>query len=63
MRRLQHVADVRVQPQLASLPRVAPVNKNLSLRRLIEPADEIHQRRFARAGLADNGNARALRHF
>ena len=63
VRRLEHIADVRVEPELAALPRVAPVDEHLPLRRLIEPADEIHERGFARAGLADDGDIRSLRHF
>ena len=63
MRRLQHVADVRVEPQLASLPRVASVNEHLPARRLVEPADEVHKRRFARAGLADDGDPSPLRNL
>ena len=63
MRRLQHVADVRVEPQLASFPRIAPIDEHLPARRLVEPADEVHQRRFARAGLSDDGDSCPLRNL
>lgn len=61
MRRLQNVADVRMEPELAALARVAPVDEHLPLRRLEEPADKVHQRRFARAGLTHDGDVRPLR--
>ena len=61
MRRLQHVADVGVQPELAARARVAAVDEHAALRRLKEAADEVHERGFARAGLADDGDVRALR--
>ena len=41
--------------------RVAAVNENAALRRLKEAADEVDQRGFSRARLADNGDVRALR--
>ena len=44
MRRLQHVADVRVQPQLAALARVAAVDQDAALGRLKEAADKIDER-------------------
>ena len=61
VRRLQHVADVGVQPELAARTRVAAVDEHATLRRLKEAADEVHERGFARAGLADDGDVRALR--
>ena len=63
MRRLKDIADVGVQPELAAFAGVPPVNQHLTLRRLKEAADQIHQRRFARAGLADDGDVGALRHL
>jgi len=61
VRRLQHITDVRVQPELAAFPRVAAIDQNAAPRRLKEAADEIDQRGFSRARLADNGDVRALR--
>ena len=60
VRRLQHIADGRVQPELGALARVASVDQHLSLRRLVEPADQIDQRGFARARFADDGDRRSL---
>lgn len=53
MRRLKHIPDVRVQPELRTLPCIPSVDENASLRRLKEPADKVDKRRFARAGLSD----------
>ena len=63
MRRLQHIADRVMQPELGALPRVPSVDEHPPRRRLIEAANEICQRRFARAGLPHDGEIRAKGDF
>ena len=55
-RLLRHDADrgpQRLQPQL---PHVFAAHKDLSLRRVVKPRDEVRQRGFARAGAADDAD-------
>ena len=59
VRRLKDVAYRGVQPELRALACVAPVDEDAAGRRLIEAADEVHERGFARARLADDGDVRA----
>ena len=59
MRCLEDIADRAVQPELRALARVAPVDQYAALRRLVEAADEVCERGFARAGLAHDGHVRA----
>ena len=58
---LQHIADVGVQPQLAPLPVIHPVDEDLSPGGFKEPAGQIHQGALARTGLAHDGHRGALR--
>ena len=58
MRTLQHVADVGMEPELAALAVIAAVDQDFPLRRLKEAAGEVHKGRFARAGLAHEGDGR-----
>ena len=48
-----------MQPELTALAIVHAVNEYLALRWLEEAAGKVHQRGFARAGLADDGDGRA----
>ncbi len=59
MRGLQDIADGGVQPELAALAGVAPVDEQLAGRGLIEAADEVCQRRFPGAGFAYDGDVGA----
>ena len=59
VRILQHIADVRVQPQLAALAVVPAVDEDLAGGRLKKAAGEVHKRALARAGLADDGDGRS----
>ena len=52
MGRLQHIAQVRLQPELRPLPVVHPVDEDAPGRRLVKPAHEVHDRALARAGLS-----------
>ncbi len=63
VRRLQYVADVRMQPRHRPLAHVAPVDEDAPFGRLEKPTHEIDQRRFARARLAHYRDVGALRHF
>ena len=63
MRRLQHVAKMAVQPQLGSFPCISSVDKKHAFRRFIEAADQVDQRGFAGAGLADDRDIAAMRNF
>ena len=56
---LQHIADGRMQPQLRTFPGVPPVDEQLARGGLVEPADQIDQRGFARAGFAHDGDMAA----
>ena len=58
MRRLKHIADRAVQPELRALARVAAVDEHAARRRLVEAADEVGERRLACARLADDGDVR-----
>ena len=60
--RLQHIADVGVKPQLAALPVVLAVDEHPAAGGLKEPAAEVHQGGFARAGLPHNGHGGAGGH-
>ena len=59
VRRLQHIPDGGVQPQLGALPRVLPVDQNTPTGGFKEPANQVHQGGLARTGLADDGNIRS----
>ena len=59
MRRLKDVAYRGVQPELRALACVAPVDEDAAGRRLIEAADEVYERGFARACFADDGDVSA----
>ena len=61
VRALQHVADARVQPQLAPLPVVHAVYQYLPGRRLEKAAGQVHKRRFPRARLAHYRHRRPRR--
>ena len=57
---LEHIADVAVEPQLAALPVIHPVNEDLPLSGLKEPAGQVHQGALACAGLAHDGHGGPL---
>ena len=52
MRLLQHIAQMRLQPENAARPVIRAVDQYFALGRLVEPADEVHDRGFAAAGFA-----------
>src|SRR5699024_5536237 len=53
MRLLKHIAQMRLQPEDATLAVVDAVDENPALRRLVKPADEVDDGRLAAARLAD----------
>ena len=56
MRRLQYIPQACLQPKLAALAIIPPVDEHLSLRRLIEPANEVHDGALACTRFAHKGN-------
>ena len=59
VRLLEHVAEVRLQPELAALFIVHAVDQYLPLGGLVEAAQEVDDGGLARAGLADQGDGLA----
>ena len=60
MRRLEHIAEMRLQPELRSFSIILPVNENSTFRRLIESAHKVDDRALACAGLSDQRDRFAL---
>ena len=56
VRRLQHHAELRLQPLQAALSVVDAVDPDLPRRRLVEAAEQAHDRGLAAAGRADQGD-------
>ena len=55
VRCLQHISDGRMEPKLATLPRIPAVDQHLTLSGFIEPAYQVDQGGFSRTGFANNG--------
>ena len=60
---LKHIADVAVEPELASLPVVPAVNEDPAAGGFKEAAGQVYQGGFAGAGFTYNGDGGAGRNF
>ena len=59
---LRHDAELRAERRLRHLTEVVAVDRDPALPWVVEPGQELGDRRFARAGVADEGNGRPRRY-